>query len=107
MVHYSPLRPGREVVFEIFNTTRRSLGKSLDRSVRAVAHVTYDLMFGRCALRKETIPDPLHVASYYKLPRYLHLTSSPGFPFSKVNVSSSESPTFRVKVIVLPLIVPV
>lgn len=64
VVHYRPLRPGREIVFESFNTTRRSLGKSLDRSVRAIAHVTDDLMFGRCALRKETIPNPLHVAAY-------------------------------------------
>jgi hypothetical protein len=64
MVHYRPLRPGREIVLESFNTIRRSLSKSLDRSIRAVADITHDLMFGRCALRKETIPDPLHIASY-------------------------------------------
>jgi hypothetical protein len=64
MVHYRPLRPGREIVFESFNTIRRSFSKCLDRSIRAVADITHDLMFGRCALRKETISDPLHIASY-------------------------------------------
>jgi hypothetical protein len=64
VVHYRPLRPGREIVFESFNTIRGSFSKSLNRSIRAVAHVTHDLMFGRCALRKETISDPLHIASY-------------------------------------------
>jgi hypothetical protein len=51
-------------VFEIFNTIRRSFRESFDRSVGAVAHVTDNLMPGCGALRKETIPDPLHVASY-------------------------------------------
>jgi hypothetical protein len=64
VVNYRPLRPGREIVFESFNTIRRSFGKSLDRSIRAIAHVTHDLMFGRRALRKEPVPDSLHIASY-------------------------------------------
>src|SRR5689334_15197320 len=39
---------------------------------------------------------------------YLHLTSSPSFPLSSVNVSSSEEPaSFNVNVIVFPLIEPV
>jgi hypothetical protein len=64
VVNYRPLWPSREIVFESFNTTRGTFGKSLDRSIGAVAHVTHDLMFGRRALRKVTIPDPLHIASY-------------------------------------------
>src|ERR1700752_3452385 len=38
---------------------------------------------------------------------YLHLKSSPCFPLSSVKVSSSESASFRVSVIVFPLIDPV
>jgi len=94
-------------VLELFNITWRTFSQSLDCAVRTVAHVTNNLMSRGCALRKETITHPLHFTSNQKLSRYLHLKSSPSFPFSNVNVSASASSNFNVSVIVLPWIEPV
>jgi hypothetical protein len=60
MVHYCPLRPGHEVVLESLNTVRRSFSQRFDRSIRTIAHVTYNLMPRRRSLRKEEITYPLH-----------------------------------------------
>ena len=116
MIHYRPLRPRREVVLESLNATRRSFSKRLDASIRTVAHVTDNLMTRRRSLGKETITNSLHFTSNQKLSRYsqnhppgcyLHFTNLPGLPFSSVNVSaSSASPTFKLNVILLPLISP-
>lgn len=98
-------------MFERFNAAGRSLCKRFNASVRTVAHVADNLM-PRCgALCEVTITDALNLASYKKLSRdtlhvHLHLKSSPFFPFSSVNVSSSASESFKVRVIVFPLIDP-
>ena len=107
MIDYRPLRSRGEVMLESFNTPWRTLSESLNRAIRTVAHVTDNLMSRRCSLREETITNPLHFTSNKKLSRYLHLKSSPSFPFSNVNVSASASSNFNVSVIVLPLIEPV
>src|SRR5215208_6251899 len=53
-------------------------------------------------------PGLRHLSKTFSLlPYYLHLNSSPGLPFSNVNVSASKSANFTVSVIVLPLIEPV
>ena len=94
-------------MFESFNAACRSLRERLDTAISTVAHVANDLMPRRCSLRKEPIPDSLNVTFDEKPSCYLHLKSSPSFPFSNVNVSSSESLILRFSVIVLPLIDPV
>ena len=116
LIHYRPLRPRRQVLFESLNTAGRSFSPRFHTAIRTVAHVAHDLMPRRRTLREEAIPDALHVTLYQKLSRYsqlqppryyLHLNNSAGLPFSKVNVSVSSVPvTFNVNVIVLPLIVP-
>jgi hypothetical protein len=56
-------------LFERLDTTRRSLGKRFYGSIGTVAHVTHNLMTRRRTLRKETIPDSLHISSNQKLSR--------------------------------------
>ena len=63
MVHYSPLRPRREVVLEVLNITGRTFRQSFDCAIRTVTHVTNNLMSRGCSLRKETITYPLHFTS--------------------------------------------
>ena len=70
MINYRPLRSRCEIVLERFNAVRRSFRKCLYAAVRTIAHVTDDLMSRRRALRKETITNSLHFASYQKLSRY-------------------------------------
>ena len=70
LVHDRPLRPSRQIVFESFNTARRSFSERLNRSVRTIAHVADHLMSRRCPLGEETISDSLNLASYQKLSRY-------------------------------------
>ncbi len=116
MIDYRPLRPRHEIVLERFHTARRSFGKRLDGAIRTVPHVTNNLMPCRRALRKETITYSLHFTPNQKLSRYshdptpgfyLHLNKSPCLPFSCVKVSfSSEPVTFKINVIVAPLISP-
>jgi hypothetical protein len=75
LIDYSPLRTSREIVFECFDTSRRSFGKRFNASVRTVAHVADYLMPRRCSLRKETVTDALNLTSYKKLSRHtLHVT---------------------------------
>jgi hypothetical protein len=94
-------------VLESLNAACRSFSKRLNTAISTVAHVANNLMPRRCSLREEAIPDSLNVAFDKKPSCYLHLKSSPSFPFSNVNVSSSESLILRLSVIVLPLIDPV
>jgi hypothetical protein len=94
-------------VFKIFNAACRALRERFNTAISTVAHVANHLMPRRCSLREETIPDSLNLAFNKKPSCYLHLKSSPSFPFSNVNVSSSESLILRLSVIVLPLIDPV
>jgi hypothetical protein len=65
-----PLWSSREIVFESFNTARRSFGERFNRSIRTIANVANHLMSRRCSLGKEPIPNPLNLASYEKLSRY-------------------------------------
>src|SRR5215213_10120671 len=110
-----PLRSSRKIVLESFNAAGRPFGKCFNPSIRAVAHVADHLMACGCSLRKEPVPDSLDFATYQKLScyshheytNYLHLNSSPGLPFSNLNVSGSKSANFNVSVIELPLIDPV
>ena len=94
-------------MLEGLNTACRSFRERFNTAISTVAHVANNLMPRRCSLREETIPDSLNLAFNKKPSCYLHLKSSPSFPFSNVNVSSSESLIFRLSVIVLPLIEPV
>src|SRR5687768_9598942 len=72
LIDYSPLRPGRKIVFESFNAVRRTFNKCFYTSIRTVAHITHNLV-SRCrTLRKETIPDALHFTAYQKLSSYSH-----------------------------------
>src|SRR6185369_115691 len=107
LIDYGPLWPSSKIVFEIFNAACRSFRERLNTAVSTVAHVANNLMPRRCSLRKEAIPDSLNVTFNKKPSCYLHLKSSPSFPFSNVNVSSSASLILRLSVIVLPLIDPV
>jgi hypothetical protein len=70
LIDYRPLWTRRQIVFERFDAISRSFRKRFDTSVRTVTHVTDDLMARGCALRKETVTNPLHVASDQKLSRY-------------------------------------
>src|ERR1700752_110830 len=70
LIDYRPLRPRREILFESFNTARRSLRPSFNTAIRTVAHVTHNLMPRRRSLRKETITYSLHVTFDQKLSRY-------------------------------------
>jgi hypothetical protein len=64
VIHYSPLRSSHEIVFEGFNTARRSFCERFNGSVRTVAHIPNHLMPRGCSLCEETIPDALNLASY-------------------------------------------
>jgi len=70
VIYYRPLWSSREIVFESFNTARWSFGERFNRSIRTIAHVANHLMSRRCSLGKETLPNPLNLASYEKLSRY-------------------------------------
>src|SRR5215467_4364316 len=70
LIDYGPLRPRRQIVFESLNARRRSFGKRFHTAIRTVAHVTYNLVPRRRALREETITDSLHFTTYQKLSRY-------------------------------------
>jgi len=103
-------------MFESFDATLRSFGQRFNSSISTVPHVTDNLMTRRRALRKEPITDSLHFTADQKLSRYshngfpcpyLHFTKRAVLPFSSSNVSvSSESATFKVNFIALPLISP-
>src|SRR6185295_19846174 len=74
LINHSPLRSSHEIVFECFNTGRRSFGKRFNASVRTVPHVANYLMPRCCSLCEETITDALNLASYEKLSRHtLHV----------------------------------
>jgi hypothetical protein len=70
LIHHRPLWTSREIVFESFNTIRRSFSERFNCSIRAIAYVPDHLMSRCCSLGEETIPNPLNVASYEKLSRY-------------------------------------
>src|ERR1700752_193355 len=74
LIYHRPLRSSCKIVFECFDADRRSFGKCFNASIRTVANVAHYLVPGGRTLRKETIPDALHLTSYEKLSRHaLHV----------------------------------
>jgi hypothetical protein len=74
LIDHGPLRSSREIVLESFNAPGWSFSERFNTSIRAVAHITHNLMPCCCSLREETIPDALNLTSNEKLSCYsLHV----------------------------------
>src|SRR6476619_8624689 len=66
-----PLWPSHQIISKLVDVNSRSFGYCFNCAVRAISHITQNLMFGRGTLRKESEANPLHVASNHKLSRHL------------------------------------